>query len=171
MINPFSLCSSFSTIALIRLIAKEKKLFREIINSILRQFLAKHFGVQLLHVQIFSDRPCHNIFSQKLTIYFGFIFDEGCIMEHSCIFSNRYCVYVLMEQFMFVLVDMEVVNKTETKGVSTYTEREELRLFFLRHEEGLDISELVTDASFVIQKFIKDLKSIHSFNLFRYVLI
>ena len=92
-------------------------------------------------------------------------------MEHSCIFSNRYCVYVLMEQFMFVLVDMEVVNKTETKGVSTYTEREELRLFFLRHEEGLDISELVTDASFVIQKFIKDLKSIHSFNLFRYVLI
>ena len=40
-----------------------------------------------------------------------------------------------------------------------------------RHEQGLDISELETDTSFVIQKLVKDLKGIHSFNLFRNALI
>ena len=79
---------------------KEKEVFREIINSILGHFLAKHFDMQLLHLQTFSVRPCHNIFSQKLTIYFDSILDEGCIMEYAGIFSNRYCMYVLMEQFM-----------------------------------------------------------------------
>ena len=37
----------------------------------------------------------------------------------------------------------------------------------LRHKKGLDISELVTDVSFVIQNLVKDLKGINSFNLFR----
>ena len=84
-------------------------------------------------------------------------------MEHACIFPNRYCVYVLMEQFISVVVDMEVVDLDErgTKGVSIDMERERLRGLLLRHEQGLDMSELVTDASFVIQKLVKDLKCIH----------
>ena len=45
-----------------------------------------------------------------------------------------------------------VVDKTETKGVSIDMKREGLRRLLLRHKQGLDISELVTDASFVIQK-------------------
>ena len=75
-------------------------------------------------------------------------------MEYAGVFSNRYCVYVLMEQFY-------VVNKTETKGVSTDIMREGLRRLLLRHKQGLDVSELVTDASFVIQKLVKDLKAIN----------
>ena len=82
-------------------------------------------------------------------------------MEYACIFSNRHCVYVLREQFMSVVVDMEVVNKRETKGVSTDMEREGLRRLLLRHKQGLDISELITDASFVIQMFVKDYKGIN----------
>ena len=82
-------------------------------------------------------------------------------MEYACIFSNRHCVYVLREQFMSVVVDMEVVDKRETKGVSTDMEREGLRRFLLRHKQGLDISELITDASFVIQMFVKDYKGIN----------
>ena len=92
-------------------------------------------------------------------------------MEYACIFSTRYCVYVLMEEFMSVVVDMEVVDKRETNGVSTDMKRERLRQLLLRHEQGLDISELVTDTSFVIQKLVKDLKGIHSFNLFCNALI
>ena len=75
-------------------------------------------------------------------------------MEYAGVFSNRYCVYVLMEQFY-------VVNKTETKGVSTDIMREGLRRLLLRHKQGLDVSELVTDASFVVQKLVKDLKAIN----------
>ena len=80
-------------------------------------------------------------------------------------------MYVLMEEFMSVVVGMEVVDKRETKGVSTDMKREGLRQLLLRHEQGLDISELVTDASFVIQKLVKDLKGIRSFNLFCNALI
>ena len=76
-----------------------------------------------------------------------------------------------MEEFMSVVVDMEVVDKRETNGVSTDMKRERLRQLLLRHEQGLDISELVTDTSFVIQKLVKDLKGIHSFNLFCNALI
>ena len=54
-----------------------------------------------------------------------------------------------------------VVDKTETKGVSIDMKREGLRRLLLRHKQGLDISELVTDASFVIQKLVKDLKAIN----------
>ena len=82
-------------------------------------------------------------------------------MEYACIFSNRHCVYVLMEQFMSVVVDMEVLDKRETKGVSTDMEREGLRRLLLRHKQGLDISELIKDASFVIQMFVKDYKGIN----------
>ena len=71
--------------------------------------------MQLLHLQTFTDSPCHNIFSQKRTTYFGLFVDEDYIIEHAFIFSIRYCAYVLMEQFMSVVVDMEVVDKRKTK--------------------------------------------------------
>ena len=45
-------------------------------NSVLGQFLAKHFDMQLLPLQAFSVRSCDNDFSQKLTIYFGLIVGE-----------------------------------------------------------------------------------------------
>ena len=125
MINPFYQCRSFSTIVLIRLFTKDKKSFFEIINNILRQFLAKHFGAQLLHLQTFSDRYCHNVFSKKLTIYFGLIVNEDCIMKYACISSNIYWVHVLMEQFISIVADIEVVDKKETKGVSTEKDQDD----------------------------------------------
>ena len=36
--------------------------------------------------------------------------------------SAKYCVYVLMEQFVSVVVDIDVVDKRETGGVSTNME-------------------------------------------------
>ena len=71
--------------------------------------------MQLLHLQIFSERTCHDIFREKLTNYFGLIVYEGCIKDPASIFSSRYCVYVLMETFMSVMVDLEVIDKRETK--------------------------------------------------------
>ena len=50
-----------------------------------------------------------------------------------------------MEQFMSVVVDMEVVDKRETKWVLTDIKREGLRQLLLRQKQGLDVSELVTD--------------------------
>lgn len=40
-------------------------------------------------------------------------------MKYACISSNIYWVHVLMEQFISIVADIEVVDKKETKGVST----------------------------------------------------
>ena len=68
--------------------------------------------------------------------------------------------------FMSVVVDLDVMNKRESEGVSTDMEWEWFRKFLMRHKRSLDVSELVTDASFVVQKLVKDVKGIYSFNLF-----
>ena len=72
---------------------------------------------------------------------------------------------------MSVVVDIKVMDKRETKWVSIEMERKGLRQFQLRCKQGFDIYELVTNASFVMQKLVKDLKGTHSFNLFCNVLM
>ena len=59
----------------------------------------------------------------------------------------RYCTYVIMEHFLKVKVDLEVIDCKETGGVSTNMERDALvrLLKVLRHQ--LSISEITTDAS------------------------
>ena len=61
--------------------------------------------------------------------------------------SAKYCVYTLMELFMHIVVDVEVVDKPETGGVSTTMERLRLKRLLLRIKDKLQVKELVTDAS------------------------
>ncbi|CAB3976918.1 Hypothetical predicted protein [Paramuricea clavata] len=63
-------------------------------------------------------------------------------------FSAKYCVYVLMEQFVNVIVDIEVVDKRETGGVSTSMEVYGLKKLLERVVSETVVSEIVTDASF-----------------------
>lgn len=46
-------------------------------------------------------------------------------MEYACISFNMYWVHVLLEQFMSVVADIEVVDKIETKGVSTEKDQDD----------------------------------------------
>ena len=72
--------------------------------------------------------------------------------------SARYCCYVMMEQFSNVLVDIEVLDVRETKGVSVNMEREGLKRTLLRLMKELEISEVTTDASSAIMNCLKELK-------------
>lgn len=46
-------------------------------------------------------------------------------MKYACISSNIYWVHVLMEQFISIVADIEVVDKKETKGVSTEKDQDD----------------------------------------------
>ena len=73
-------------------------------------------------------------------------------------FSARFCVYVLMEQFTSVLMDLEVLDKRETRGISPNMEREGLKRLLLRLMDKISISEIATDASSSIIKCVDTLK-------------
>ena len=70
----------------------------------------------------------------------------------------RYCTSVVIEHFLKVIVDLEVIDYRETGGVSTNMERAALvrLLKVLRHQ--LSISEITTDASTTIMKAVRELK-------------
>ena len=70
----------------------------------------------------------------------------------------RYCTSVIIEHFLKVIVDLEVIDYRETGGVSTNMERAALvrLLKVLRHQ--LSISEITTDASTTIMKAVRELK-------------
>ena len=72
--------------------------------------------------------------------------------------SAKFCVYTLMEQFLDVIVDVEVVDVRETGGVSSTMERLGLRRLIERTMKELKIKETVTDASAMIIKLLRDLK-------------
>ncbi len=72
--------------------------------------------------------------------------------------SARYCCYVMMEQFSNVLMDIEVLDVRETKGVSTNMEREGLERTLLRLMKEVDIAEVTTDASSAIMNRLKEMK-------------
>ena len=63
--------------------------------------------------------------------------------DHSAI----YCVYVLMEQFVSVVVDIDVVDKRESGGVSTNMEVYGLKKLLERVIGEIVVTEIVTDAS------------------------
>ena len=74
-------------------------------------------------------------------------------------FSAKYCFYVMMDHYLDVIVDCEVVDKRETGGTSTLMEKMRCRRILERMIGILNASELVTDASSVIMKMIGELKS------------
>ena len=73
-------------------------------------------------------------------------------------FSARFCVYVLMEQFTSALIDLEVLEKRETGGISPNMEREGLKRLLMRLMDKISISEIATDASSSIIKCVETLK-------------
>ena len=74
--------------------------------------------------------------------------------------SAKYCVYVLMEQFFYVIVDIEVTDKWQTGGVSTNMEVYTLKKLLERIVGKLLVSEIMTDASTAVMKLVRDMKVI-----------
>ena len=70
----------------------------------------------------------------------------------------KYCVYVLMEQFVSVVVDIDVVDKRETGGVSTNMEVFGLKRLLERVVGEIIVSEIVTDASTSVIALVRKLK-------------
>ena len=81
-------------------------------------------------------------------------------------FSAKYCVYILMEQFLDIIVDLEIVDKRETSGVSSNMEVEALKRLLERIVGNLNVSEVVTDASTSVIALVRRLKGKFLFSLF-----
>lgn len=61
--------------------------------------------------------------------------------------NAKYCTYVLMEEFLEVIVDVDVVDMRETGGISTNMEEFGLKRLLERLVGKIILSEIVTDAS------------------------
>ena len=73
--------------------------------------------------------------------------------------SARYCTYVLMENIMKLVIDLEILDCRETEGVSTRMEKE--GLMRLLKKTKLHLVELTTDASSSVIKGVRDLKPLY----------
>ena len=73
-------------------------------------------------------------------------------------FSAKYGTYVLMEQFLEVIVDIEVIDNRETGGVSTNMEVAGLKTLLERIVGNLMVSKVVTDASTAIMALVRRMK-------------
>ena len=68
-------------------------------------------------------------------------------------FSVKYCAYTMMEHYLNVIVDLEVIDKGEAGGSSTLMEKMGCKRLLERMMNSLNLSELVTDASKVIMNW------------------
>lgn len=73
-------------------------------------------------------------------------------------FSAKYCLYVMMDHCLDLIVDCEEVDKREAGGTSLLMEKMGCKRIFERMIGVLDAQELVTDASSVIMKMVRELK-------------
>ena len=80
--------------------------------------------------------------------------------------SAKYCVYTLMEHYLHLIVDIEVVDKRETGGSSATMEKLALKRLIERAMADLKIVDLVTDASSMIIALIRTLKGKSILNCF-----
>ncbi len=72
--------------------------------------------------------------------------------------SAKYCTYIMMDSKTEVVVDMQIVDKRETKGVSTNMEVFAAEKLLVRLKDKMLIAELVTDASTTVAKRVDELK-------------
>ena len=70
-------------------------------------------------------------------------------------YSGKYCVYVLKEKFVVVIMDLVVVDKRETGGVSANMKVFGLQKLLERLVGEIVLSEIVTDASSAIIALVK----------------
>ncbi len=92
-----------------------------------------------------------HIWEQMKTEIWGIFADESIILcgdgrMDSPGHSAKYCVYVLMEQFLNGIVDLVVIDKWETDGISTNMEVFGLRKLLEGIVGKLTLSEIATDA-------------------------
>ena len=73
-------------------------------------------------------------------------------------FSAKYCVYTMIEHYLNIIVDLEVVDKREAGGTSTLMEKMGCKRLLERMMNSLNLGEIVTDASRVIMKMVRELK-------------
>ncbi len=72
--------------------------------------------------------------------------------------SARFSTYVLMEHFTELIVDFDVTDKRETKGISTNMQVHALKKLLLKLKDTMNIIELVTDASTSVAKLVRAMK-------------
>lgn len=73
-------------------------------------------------------------------------------------FSAKYCLYTMMDHYLNVIVYLEVVDKREAGGTPTLMEKIGCKCILERVVGKLNLSEVVTDASSVIIKMVRELK-------------
>ena len=72
--------------------------------------------------------------------------------------SARYCSYVVMENETGFVLDVEVVDKRETKGISANMEVHAVDKMLKALKDKYTLAEIVTDASSTVAKRICELK-------------
>jgi solute carrier family 8 (sodium/calcium exchanger) len=72
--------------------------------------------------------------------------------------SSKYCMYALMEQNLDFIIDVEVVEKRQTGGISTNMEVFGLRKILERMVGEIVVSEMVTDASAAVIALVRKMK-------------
>ena len=70
----------------------------------------------------------------------------------------KYCTYVMMEQILNVIVDLEIIDKREVGGISTNMEVFGLRKLLERIVGKLVINEFVSDASTAVIALVRKMK-------------
>ena len=93
-----------------------------------------------------------NLFEKELLILCG----DGRMDSPG--FSAKYCLYTMMDHFLDLIVDVEVVDKREAGGTSSLMEKMGCKRILERMVGILNLQELVTDASSVIMKMVRELK-------------
>ena len=71
--------------------------------------------------------------------------------------SAKYCMYALMETELDIIVDVEIIDKRESGGVSTNMEALGLKRILERMVGKIIISEIVTDAVVALVRKMKDI--------------
>lgn len=74
-------------------------------------------------------------------------------------FCAKYCMYTMMDQFLDVIIDLEIVDKREAGGTSTLMEKIGCKRILERRFGVLNCSEIVTDASTTVMKMVRVLTS------------
>ena len=72
--------------------------------------------------------------------------------------NAKYCSYFLMEQFLEVIVDMDIVDMRETARISTNMEVFGQKRLLERLAGKIIMSEIVTDASTSVTALVKRMK-------------
>ena len=79
--------------------------------------------------------------------------------------SAKYCMYALMETELDIIVDVEIVDKRESGGVSTNMEVLGLKRILERMVGKIIISQIVTDASAAVVALVRKMKGMYELNI------